>query len=188
MENKKTLVWIIGGVVVGAVIVYFAVSGGLSIPGVQGPVSGVQTPEGTVMAPGASPISDAGQVVTPSGKPVQQDVMPGSPDAPQQSGSIAETSVPASAVKLEISSAGFSPSEFTVDAGDPVVLSLTSTDGKTHVFYFNDPELQAVALGVGPNETRLIPFNAPAKAGEYAFHCDVPGHAARGEVGKMVVK
>jgi len=67
-------------------------------------------------------------------------------------------------------------------------VAVSSTDGYTHVFMFDDPSLSAVAVGVGPKETRAITFNAPAKAGTYSFHCDVPGHTARGEVGAMIVK
>jgi len=66
-------------------------------------------------------------------------------------------------------------------------LALSSVDNITHVLLFDDPVLAGVAIGVGPNETRAITFNAP-KAGEYGFHCDVPGHTARGESGKMIVK
>jgi uncharacterized cupredoxin-like copper-binding protein len=53
---------------------------------------------------------------------------------------------------------------------------------------FNDPSLSAVAVGVSPRETRAITFNAPSTPGEYPFVCDVPGHAGRGEVGKMIVE
>ena len=85
------------------------------------------------------------------------------------------------------SAEGFKPSTFEVKAGQLVTMSLTSVDKMTHVLLFDDPSLAAVAIGVGPDETRAITFNAP-KAGEYAFHCDVPGHAARGEKGVMIVK
>jgi plastocyanin len=186
-ENKKTVGWVIGGVVLGVVVIYFVVTGGINLSSTPS-FEGEETPQGTVVAPGTSAISGSGQVVTPSGAPVRQDVEPGSPEAPQQSAPLSESEIPSQAVKLEMSAAGFSPSQFTVDAGDPVVLSITSADDQTHVFYFDDPELQAVAVGVGPGETRVISFNVPSARGEYGFHCDVPGHAARGEVGVMVVE
>lgn len=186
-ENKKIVGWVIGGIVLGVVVIYFAVTGGIDLSPAPS-FEGEETAQGTVVAPGTSAISESGQVVTPQGTPVRQDVEPGSPEAPQQSAPISEAEIPPQAVKLEMSATGIVPAQFSVDAGDPVALSITSADDGTHVFYFDDPELQAVAVGVGPGETRLITFNAPSARGEYGFHCDVPGHAARGEVGVMMVE
>ena len=47
------------------------------------------------------------------------------------------------------------------------------------------PLLHKVVLQVGANETKSIVFTAP-KAGEYDFHCNIPGHEK--EAGKMIVK
>jgi len=69
-----------------------------------------------------------------------------------------------------------------------VVLSITSGDEWTHVFKFEDESLKDAVVGVAPNETRVITFYAPDEPGEYEFHCDLPGHTARGETGKMIVK
>jgi plastocyanin len=113
---------------------------------------------------------------------------PGSPENPQQSSPIAESEVPATAMKLFMSAAGFEPSGFAVVRGGVIALSVTSRDDQTHVFKFADPALADVAVGVGPGETRLIEFYAPEEAGEYGFYCDVPGHRARGEEGVMVVE
>ena len=175
--------WIVVGVIVAAVVIYFAVSGGLP----QRP-SGTQTPEGTVAVTGTSPIAPSGEVIAPSGKPAENNSVPGSPTAPQQSAPIASADVPPQAIKLTVTAAGFSPSSFTVSAGKAVTVSLTSGDEQTHVFRFDDASLNAVAIGVGPGQTRVISFNAPAQAGTYTFHCDVPGHTARGETGSMTVR
>lgn len=144
--------------------------------------------EATVAVVGANPIAKDGTVVTTEGVAVKNDAVPMSPEAPQQTPPVAKEELPASAIKLDISAAGWNPSEFSVKAGAPVTLAITSADDYTHIFMFDDSALSAVAVGVSPHETRAITFNAPSKAGEYAFHCDVPGHAARGEVGKMIVK
>jgi plastocyanin len=127
-------------------------------------------------------------VLAPSGNPADSSAPVGSLDAPLQSAPISESDVPAEAVKLEITSAGFSPSEFSARRGSSVTISLTSKDSFTHIFRFEDPSLAGVAVGIGPGETRMIPFNAPSKSGEYLFYCDVRGHADRGETGKMIVK
>lgn len=142
----------------------------------------------TVVVPGANPITKDNKVVTIEGKPTKNDVVPMSPQAPQQTAPVDKNALSKSVIKLEISSSGWSPNSFSVKAGAPVSLAVSSVDKYTHVFMFDDSSLSAVAIGVGPNETRAITFNAPAKAGEYKFHCDVPGHSGRGEVGTMIVK
>lgn len=206
MDNKKSLL-IIAGVAIVAVILVAAVvmvggnkkNGGTArqnSPEVQVAPTNLDT-EKVIAAPeevasakptvqGTSKVLD-NVVITPTGKPVKNDARPGSPDAPQQTGPISKDSLPAGVVKLGASGAGFQPKTFEVKAGQLVTLSVTSIDSITHVFMFDDPSLAAVAVGIGPDETRAITFNAP-KAGTYGFHCDVPGHAARGEAGTMIVK
>jgi plastocyanin len=144
--------------------------------------------EAVVVVEGANPISKEGKVITPEGNEVKNDAVPMSPEAPRQTPPVAKEELPASTIKLDISAAGWNPSEFTVKAGAPTTLAITSVDDFTHVFMFNDPSLSAVAVGVSPRETRAITFNAPSTPGEYPFVCDVPGHAGRGEVGKMIVE
>lgn len=150
--------------------------------------SGQAIPEGsTVEVVGANPIKE-NVVVTPTGEATKNDVAPMSPNAPQQTPPISKQDLPSSAKSLSVSASGFSPNSFEVKAGSPVVLSLTGTDSTPHVLMFDDPVLSAVVVGVGLGETRAITFNAPTTPGEYSFRCDVPGHAVRGEVGKMIVK
>lgn len=187
MEQKKNIwVWVVVGVIVVAVVVYLALTGGFTMPENQ-PAEGTPTEQGVVAAPGASPVTEEGVVLNTQGEEAKNDVQPGSPEAPQQSNPIAAEEVPSSATKLTVSAQGFSPAEFTVSAGSAVTLSVTSGDTQTHIFMFDDPSLSAVAVGIGPGETRAITFNAPTTKGEYSFRCDVPGHAGRGEVGKMIV-
>lgn len=141
-----------------------------------------------VVVPGANPITKDNKVVTQEGKPTLNDAIPMSPQAPQQTAPVDKTKLSDKVVKLTVTASGWTPNSFTVNANSPVSFAVTSGDAFTHVFLFDDPTLAAVAIGVGPGETRAITFNAPAKAGEYKFHCDVPGHPGRGEVGKMIVK
>ena len=141
-----------------------------------------------VVVEGANPIAKDGTVVTRSGNAVQNNVVPMSPEAPKQTDSVVAEELPESVIKLGVSATGFDPSEISVKAGAPVTIAVTSTDDFTHVFMFDDSALSAVAVDVSSHETRAITFNSPVEAGEYIFHCDVPGHANRGEVGKMIVK
>lgn len=185
--NKKTYIWAGVGIAIAVIIVYFSVSSGVNLTG-KPKLVGEKTDQGVVAVPGTNPISEeTGQVLTKKGEPVKQDVQPGTPDAPQQSGAISSESLPPTAVQLTASGLKFTPSSFTVKKGAPVTLSVTAED-KTYIFKFNDPSLSAVAIGVGPGETRAITFNAPDKIGEYSFYSDVPGHVANGAIGTMTVK
>ncbi len=146
-----------------------------------------QTPQGKILVPGTSPVATSGIVMAQTGQPAKLNAIPGSSEAPQQSPSLSAKEIPSSAIKLRVTASGFSPSSFTVKSGSVVTLSVSSGDEQTHIFAMDDPSLSALAVGIGPSDpTRVIVFNAP-KAGTYGFHCDVPGHAARGETGKMIV-
>lgn len=123
----------------------------------------------------------------PPPKVVRLDVPPGSPDAPQQSNPIAQSDVPKGALDVVVNNGTFAPSSFAVKAGAQITIYFTSADGRTHSIGFEDPSVQGIAVGVGPGETRSVTFTAP-KAGTYAFECNVPGHAAGGEQGTMVVQ
>jgi plastocyanin len=144
--------------------------------------------EAVIMVEGANPISKEGKVITPEGNDVKNDAVPMSPEAPRQTPPVAKEELPASTIKLDVSAGGWEPAQFTVKAGAAITLAISSVDDFTHVFMFEDPSLSAVAVGVSPGETRAITFNAPSTPGEYPFLCDVPGHAARGEVGMMIVE
>lgn len=136
---------------------------------------------------GANLISTEGKVITNEGVEVRTDVSPMAAEAPRQTTALDKENLPASAIKIDVSAAGFSPSEFTVKAGDPITITLSSTDEWSHSLRFSDPKLEAASIGVSTLETRAISFNAPS-AGEYNFYCGVPGHSNRGEVGKMIVE
>ncbi len=136
---------------------------------------------------GANLISTEGKVITNEGIEVKTDVSPMSAEAPRQTTALDKANLPSSAIKLDVSAAGFSPSEFTVKAGAPITITLSSTDEWSHSLIFGDSKLESASIGVSAGETRAISFNAPS-AGEYNFYCGVPGHANRGEVGKMIVE
>lgn len=143
--------------------------------------------ESVIMVDGADLIAKDGRVISPEGVEISTEASPNSVNSPRQTPAVAKDEVPASAIKLDISATGWSPNEFTVKAGAPITISVTSIDGFSHSIRFDDSLLSAVAIGVSPNETRAMTFNAPI-AGEYSFRCDVPGHKNRGEVGLMIVQ
>lgn len=106
---------------------------------------------------------------------------------PSQSSPLEQSEVPKEAIKVFITEQGITPASFEANAGEEVMLSVSSGDQWTHIFKFKSDALKDVAVGVGPKETRAISFLAPEK-GEYEYYCDVPGHIERGEKGVMIVK
>lgn len=139
-------------------------------------------------APGANLISTDGQVITDEGEVIRTDVLPTDAQAPRSSLPITKEQVEEKAVMLDISTLGFSPNIFTVKTGEVVTIALTSTDEWSHNINFSDPILQAAETSVSAGTTRAFSFNAPSAKGEYNFFCSIPGHAARGEAGKMIVE
>ena len=163
--NKKTI-WTIALIVVlvaaGIILLNWSAK---QAP--QGQIPEGAAPEGAVM-PGE---------ISANVQPVVTPIAPGE-----------EKNLPKETVKLTVTASGFTPNEFTVKAGSTIDLAVSSGDQWTHVFKFDDPILQSVALGLAGGETRMITFKAPAGKGDYSFYCDVPGHRARGETGVMHVK
>lgn len=111
-------------------------------------------------------------------------VRPGSPDAPQQSPPMSPESRLFHSTYLTASSNGFVPDTLYIHQNQIVPMCMESLD-MTHVFLFDDPGLSAIAIGIGPLETRALYWKAynvvPGQT--YRFRCDVPGHSSRGEVG-----
>jgi plastocyanin len=139
-------------------------------------------------ATGANKITSDGVVITPTGEQVLTNVAQGSILAPIQTGPLVKEELASNAINLDAGSNSFSPSEFTVKAGEPVTLAITSIDDSVHSLVFEDSSLQAVVLGVLAGETKAITFNAPSVKGEYNFYSAVEGHKEAGETGKMIVE
>ena len=141
-------------------------------------------PSLTLTAIGTSPVVD-GKVVQLNYDPVSLLVEPGSSQAPLSSRPITSGEYPSGSQIIGFSDSGVQPVSFNVRAGEVVNIVIHSQGESSHVFRFRDKTLKAVAIGVGPDESRAIAFNAPGP-GTYEFFCDIPGHKTR-EVGTMVV-
>jgi heme/copper-type cytochrome/quinol oxidase subunit 2 len=136
--------------------------------------------------PGASLVTTDKKVVTADGKIAKNDAIPNTPEAPKPV-LVNKDQLTKQVIQLAVGGGKITPNTFTVPTGAPVSLAVSSNDNQVHVFIFTNSAVGAIAMGVGPGETKAITFNAPA-VGEYVFRCDVPGHASQGEVGKMIVK
>lgn len=141
-----------------------------------------------IVVPGANPITKENKVVTKTGEVTDNTAPIMSENAPRQTGFLNKEELPSGLTSLSISAKGFTPNEFTTKAGAPTTFAITSTDSEVHLIAFNDQALGAIAILVGPGQTKAITFNAPATAGNYSFSCATPGHANRGETGTMIVK
>ncbi len=143
----------------------------------------VEPPQTTAENPGTPP-SEPQNGGASSGGAVTS---PGPVKFIDQSAPMQESKLPAGVKKLTVSANGFMPPVVTVTAGSVFTIALISGDDETHVLKFDDPSLASIGLGVGPHEARTITFSIP-NPGNYPFHCDVPGHASRGEVGKIMAQ
>ncbi len=144
--------------------------------------------EGLIVAPGASPVTKSGEVLTETGSIARNDAAVMSPEAPHQTNFLVEDDLPEESINIEISEDSFSPKSFATSPNTATFISFSSKDGGVHTITFDDPSLSALAVLVGPNQTKGILFKSPSEPGTYAFRCITPGHAEKGEVGEMVVR
>jgi nitrite reductase (NO-forming) len=138
------------------------------VAAVQG--QGASTPPAGAGTPCASPVASPAAGMTPT--------MAASPSAmasPEACGG-------GNTVKLE--DIKFDPKELTIAANTDVTITITN-DGAT-VHNFNIDELNIHSGDVQPGATTTVKINA--KAGDYQYYCNIPGHKAAGMVGTLHVK
>jgi hypothetical protein len=145
--------------------------------------------QAVIVAPQSNPISiETGEVLTRDGTAAANESgRSGDPNTTLQSAPIDPNKLPAGSIKLSITPTAITPAEFTVKAGQLVVLAISS-GASIEVFKFDSPALSAVAVGLEPHQTLAINFNAPLKIGEYVFYSDFAGHRRAGAIGKMIVE
>lgn len=134
---------------------------------------------------GANAITIDNKVVNDAGQAVVNNAAPMTENAPRLSAPIVKEDIPGAAIKITADASGIKPPEFTVKAGAPVTLVLT-TVGVGSRLIFDDPTLSALELPVPGDYTMAKTFNAPATAGAYTFHQDMPGRYT--QTGTMIVK
>jgi len=126
----------------------------------------------------------------PNGQKIgDNSVMPADPLAPLESAPISISQIPANSIHVNINSCGFSPETIYAKKNSVIQFALTSTDFFTHVFLFDDHRMVGTVLGVAGQETRMKTWKLcnVAIGDVLRFHCDVPGHEARGEYGFLIV-
>jgi len=134
--------------------------------------------------------SDLEYLTFPNGQNTGDNTAPAmSSNNPHQSGFLSFDALPPNSIHLSVSSAGFSPNIFHIKKNQIVQLAISSIDDGVHVLATNNSKLSAIAILVGPGQTKLITFKAYNLLAHdtIEFTCVSPDHAARGEVVKMVV-
>lgn len=171
LREDKIPLWVVVGVILGAIIVYIAM-----IKDERG--NETATPEirsSNTESVNLSPVNESGVVLANASNPTRNDAPPGSSEAPERSGPLSEDMIPKNATRILATRESFSPSRIKVGVGEVIILALTSGDEFTHVLAFENSSLRAIALGVSGKETRAIRFNAPEEEGEYVFYQNMPG-------------
>lgn len=89
-----------------------------------------------------------------------------------------------STFSVEMGEYHFLPNRFSVDAGEPVRFFIHNTGKETHEFELPGLGIEAVVAS-GDSATLTIPKTL---AGNYKVICDLPGHAAKGMTGELLVR
>jgi nitrite reductase (NO-forming) len=88
-------------------------------------------------------------------------------------------------VTLELTEMKFTPSTFTVKAGEKVTVKLENKGTVLHDFSIDSLN---VKKDVQPGKSETVSFTAPSSAGDVEYYCNQPGHKAAGMKGTMTVQ
>ena len=88
------------------------------------------------------------------------------------------------AVSISAIDISFDPKELTIAADTDVTVTVTNNGVLQHDWVVIDQGIGSATLNGGDVEDVIV--NLPA--GEYTFHCSVPGHAEAGMVGTLIVQ
>lgn len=108
---------------------------------------------------------------------------------------------PSTSVHVNMTDFQFTPSTYTVPAGQPISIQLTNNGAATHSFiimkagshvqgHFTDSDKANVYWqepAVAPGQSVNATFTAPAEPGEYQVVCGQPAHFESGMVATLVV-
>ena len=109
-------------------------------------------------------------------------------------------SSPTTKIDVTMTDFQFSPNQFTVPAGQEIMLNASNNGGVIHNFVimqkgtsagteFTDEDLPNVywQVEVAPGGSTKTSFVAPRDPGEYEVVCKTPGHVQAGMIAKLVV-
>jgi uncharacterized cupredoxin-like copper-binding protein len=108
---------------------------------------------------------------------------------------------PSTSLKVTMTDFQFSPSSFSVPAGQQISATITNNGATTHSFvimqaghevkdHFTDADKAYIYWAepqVLPGQTIKTSFTAPSQPGDYQVLCDIAGHFEAGMVAKLNV-
>jgi uncharacterized cupredoxin-like copper-binding protein len=107
---------------------------------------------------------------------------------------------PDTSIKVTFSDFKFTPTDFTIAAGQPITITATNEGQVEHEFVimklgmtagekFGDEDEANIYWEVEalPGETKTETFTAPTEPGVYELICGTQGHLEAGMVGKLTV-
>lgn len=90
--------------------------------------------------PGENSIIDDNQIVNPEEEVGRTEVKPMEVSTPRQTGPADQNSLPVEVIQLAVSSSGWEPAEFTVEADSAITISVSaSSEPGVHILKFRDP-------------------------------------------------
>lgn len=114
--------------------------------------------------------------------------------------SACENSGSSKEVNFTITDFAFTPSDFTVTAGEEITVTATHNGTMEHNFIVMrygtdvgdmfDAEDQVNVfweVTLQPGDSKTVVFNAPDQPGTYQVLCGMPGHMQSGMLGKLIV-
>ncbi|TXG85763.1 MAG: hypothetical protein E6R14_04150 [Thermomicrobiales bacterium] len=117
----------------------------------------------------------------PSGTSVAQ-----AATTPAAASTVAAPPTTHSSVKLLAKDIAYDPTTITIQVSDlPVTITMENTGAAEHDFVIDALDIKVTAA---PGETVEIVIPVGAAAGEYQFHCSVPGHKEAGMVGTLIIE
>ena len=115
-------------------------------------------------------------------------------------GSACIPGAPSSKINLEMTDFTFTPSQFTIQAGDLTTLHVSHQGLVEHDFiimklntevggHFNEEDRPNVywEIDVQPGDSQTITFTAPGEPGTYQIVCGMAGHVEAGMIGTLEV-
>ena len=107
---------------------------------------------------------------------------------------------PTTEIDVTMTDFQFTPTSFTVPAGEEITFHSTNNGAVVHSFVimklgqnvgtaYDEEDLPNVywEVEIAPGGTADTTFAAPSEAGEYEVICHIPGHVQAGMVGKLTV-
>lgn len=88
-------------------------------------------------------------------------------------------------ITIDMDEYNFIPQNFEAPVGQQITIELNNVGKMAHDMKFDTVDAQSELVGTSESTTLAVRFD---EAGEYPFHCTVPGHKEAGMVGKVIAK